>query len=258
MASGNAANANNVAQLGAQMFTQMAPNAASLAQQMLNSGSVPGRDAVNTFMRLPKYYFMVNHRYVRKKLLLLLKPWGNPTWRRQRAVNPTAYSRGEDAYSAPKDDTNAPDLYIPLMAFATYVLLAGIILGGQGRFQPGTLAQYLSKGAGVLTLEAVVIKLGLYLINAKPTPWLDVIAYRGYKFVGVAITMASTLLHSKLYWPLLLYTSSVMGIFLMKSHRNIVLPREAVNNPAELARRNTFLFFLCALQYPVYWVLVIY
>lgn len=30
-------------------------------------------------------------------------------------------------------DVNAPDLYIPLMAFITYVLISGFVLGVQGR-----------------------------------------------------------------------------------------------------------------------------
>ena len=34
---------------------------------------------------------------------------------------------------APRYEINAPDLYIPLMAFVTYVLLAGSVLGTQMR-----------------------------------------------------------------------------------------------------------------------------
>ena len=36
----------------------------------------------------------------------------------------------------PKEDVNAPDLYLPLMAFATYVLLFGYTLGARGTFTP--------------------------------------------------------------------------------------------------------------------------
>ena len=32
-----------------------------------------------------------------------------------------------------REDVNAPDLYIPLMAFITYVLMSGFVLGTQGR-----------------------------------------------------------------------------------------------------------------------------
>ena len=33
-------------------------------------------------------------------------------------------------------DLNAPDLYIPLMAFITFVLLSGYVLGVSGEFTP--------------------------------------------------------------------------------------------------------------------------
>jgi hypothetical protein len=32
-------------------------------------------------------------------------------------------------YQPPRDDINAPDMYIPVMALVTYVLLVGISLG---------------------------------------------------------------------------------------------------------------------------------
>lgn len=33
----------------------------------------------------------------------------------------------------PREDINAPDLYIPLMAFITYILVAGFVFGVQRR-----------------------------------------------------------------------------------------------------------------------------
>lgn len=40
---------------------------------------------------------------------------------------------GRLAYKPPVHDINAPDLYIPLMAFGTYVVLSGFSLGVFGR-----------------------------------------------------------------------------------------------------------------------------
>lgn len=245
----------DVAALGAQLFQQLAPGA---------GGYTPAaaREGVTSFMRLPKYYFAVNHSYVLRKLALLVRPWGNRTWARQRAVDPGQFggggSDGTTSFLPPRDDVNAPDLYIPVVSFATYVLLVGFLHGIRAQFNAELLARHLSRGGGVLMLEAAIVKLGLYLVNARATPWLDVIAYRGYKFVGVAATMAVSIVVPKLYWVTLFYFSSMMGLFLMRSHRRIVMPREAVNNPAEVARRNAFLLFLCALQYPIYWILVTY
>lgn len=38
-------------------------------------------------------------------------------------------ARGEFSFKPPIYDINAPDLYIPMMAFGTYLVLAGYFLG---------------------------------------------------------------------------------------------------------------------------------
>ncbi|KAI0557623.1 YIF1 [Gracilaria domingensis] len=254
MASGGAPAAN----VGAQLFQTLAPGAMGYGNQLFGQG----QERVNSFMKMPKYYFAVNHMYVLKKLALLLAPFRNRTWGRQRGMDAAQFevsgSDGATSYLPPRDDVNAPDLYIPVMSFLTYVLLVGFVFGMQEKFKAEILARYFSRGLGVLTLEVLIIKLGLYLINARPTPWLDVIAYRGYKFVGVVLTMLTGILVRRLYYPVLLYSATAMGIFLMRSHRRIILSRDMDSHQAQdLARRNLFLLFLSVLQYPVYWVLVL-
>ncbi|KAM5247706.1 protein YIF1A isoform 2-T2 [Ctenodactylus gundi] len=71
-----------------------------------------------------KYFFAVDTTYVAKKLGLLVFPYTHQNWEVQ-------YSR--DVPLPPRQDLNAPDLYIPTMAFITYVLLAGMALGIQKR-----------------------------------------------------------------------------------------------------------------------------
>jgi protein transport protein YIF1 len=224
------------------------------------SSDAPG-DA-NAFMHVPKHYFAVNHAYVLKKLALLLMPFQRRSWSRRAGVDPRQFERqgtdGATAFLPPRDDVNAPDLYIPVMSFVSYVLLVGFVFGTRGKFNAEVLAKYFSKGFGVLTLEVLVIKLGLYLISARATPWLDVIAYRGYKFVGVIIAMVCDLLLPRLYYFVFFYTSFAMAIFLMRSHRRIILPRESEQQtPADLPQRNAFLLFICALQFPIYWLLIL-
>ncbi len=69
-----------------------------------------------------KYYFAVDTTYVAKKLLLLLFPFINRDWS-------VKYSQAEAV--PPKLDVNAPDMYIPVMAFVTYILAVGVCLGTQ-------------------------------------------------------------------------------------------------------------------------------
>jgi protein transport protein YIF1 len=224
--------------------------------------SSPLQDSANTFMRLPKYYFEVNHSYVLKKLLLLLIPFTRRSWSRKRAVEQVHFDNNvsdtAQTFMPPRDDVNAPDLYIPVMSFVTYFLLVGFIFGTQNAFAAEVLARYCSKGLGVLTLEVLIIKLGLYLINAQPTPWLDVVSYRGYKFVGVIVAMVANVINPKLYYASFGYAAVAMFIFLLRSHRRIILPRELDQRfPADVAQRNAFLLFICALQFPIYWILIL-
>lgn len=253
----NMAQANGFANaaLGAQILQSFAPSAAGYTTQMFDQS----QEKVKSFLRLPKYYFAVNHRYVLRKMSLILFPFLSRTWGRQRGLDHSFDGVAADnssVYLPPREDVNAPDLYIPVMSFLTYVLVVAIVFGMRNAFQADVLAKYFSKGLGVLTMEVLIIKLGLYLINARPTPWLDVIAYRGYKFIGVVLTIVLGLAYRRLYYPALFYSATAMGIFLMRSHRRIILPRDMdVREGQDLARRNAFLLFVWLLQYPIYWIL---
>ncbi|XP_072777051.1 protein YIF1B isoform X6 [Taeniopygia guttata] len=86
-----------------------------------------------------KYYFAVDSVYVGRKLRLLLFPFRHPDWQ-------VRYQ--QDTPVAPRFDVNAPDLYIPAMAFLTYILLAGLALGTQNRMIVGLLAGLLLGRAG--------------------------------------------------------------------------------------------------------------
>ena len=63
-------------------------------------------------------------------------------------------------------DANAPDLYLPLMSFVTYMLVAGFVSGADGRFTPEVLASSGSFGLFMVIFEVCLIKLMLYLLNA--------------------------------------------------------------------------------------------
>lgn len=84
----------------------------------------------------------------------------------------------------PRGDINSPDLYIPAMAFITYLITAGISLGVGGRFAPDLLGIMSSQVFGWLLLEVCVLALALYLLNIQSSlSYLDLLAYSGYKFV---------------------------------------------------------------------------
>ena len=85
----------------------------------------------------------------------------------------------------PRHEANAPDLYIPAMAFITYILVAGFLLGRQQRFSPEVLGMQASSATAWMIFEVLVILLTMYVLNTQTSlRTFDIIAFSGYKFVG--------------------------------------------------------------------------
>ena len=85
----------------------------------------------------------------------------------------------------PRYELNAPDLYIPAMAFVTYVLIGGVSLGLQDRFSPEALGIQASTALVWAFIEVVVIWLTLYVMNIQTKLALfDILSFSSYKYVG--------------------------------------------------------------------------
>ena len=146
-----------------------------------------------------KPYFNVSTSYVMRKLRLLLFPWRHKPWSRQMRRNEV--SGATEGYKPPREDINAPDLYIPgkihfqrelilVMAFVTYILMSAFLSGLQGHFNPEEFSVTASYAFAVVLFEMVAIKLGCYLLSiGGQGQVLDLVAYGGYKFVGIVVTM---------------------------------------------------------------------
>ncbi len=69
-------------------------------------------------------------------------------------------------FQLPTTDLAAPDLYLPMMAFVTYVLLRGYSSGLSGAFHPELLSTFASAAFVTLFLEVLITKSTLYLVGA--------------------------------------------------------------------------------------------
>jgi len=127
-----------------------------------------------------RYYFNVNNRYVLNKLKIIMCPFIHDSWARKivQDVN------GFNSFLAPSQDVNAPDLYIPAMAFITYILVVALFMGSTFRFTPEVLGLTASTGLFALGFELLLIRLGLFIFGFPAIPLLDLLAYTGYKYVG--------------------------------------------------------------------------
>jgi hypothetical protein len=133
----------------------------------------------------------VSNAYVLRKLLLVLFPWRHKPWSRQISHNEPSGSGSSASFLPPRDDINSPDIYIPVMAFTTYVLLSTMIAGLNGKFKPELLGITFSNASVIIILELVLLWLGRYFLNINSESQVyDLVAYSGYKFVGVIVTIA--------------------------------------------------------------------
>ena len=181
-------------------------------------------------------------------------------------------------FALPRDDSNAPDLYIPAMAFVTYVLLAGLIYGLDGKFHPEILGVTASWAFFLTIFECAIMKLGCYLSNIGPeVPLLDIFAYIGYQYVGLVGTLFLGLLvnsplfsagkfisndpfassFSSLWWksPNILiyigwlYIGIAYATFLLRSLKHALLPdTPGFHSPIRRKRLN-FLLLMVAIQF---------
>nr|XP_039260338.1 protein YIF1B-B-like [Styela clava] len=167
-----------------------------------------------------KYYFAVDTTYVAKKLALLSFPFTHQEWGVQYQ---------QDTPVAPRFDINAPDLYIPVMAYITYILFSGISLGILDKFSPEELGIQASSAFVWLAIEIALIMFSLYLVNVRTDlgTW-DVVSFCGYKYFGMIVIMAAGLVfRSAGYWAALGYMSLSIAYFLVKTLRLKILPHTA-------------------------------
>ncbi|GAM22386.1 hypothetical protein SAMD00019534_055610 [Acytostelium subglobosum LB1] len=200
-----------------------------------------------------KSYFNVNTSYVFNKIKLLLFPFRQKTWKRR------IIRQGDlDQYLPPRDDINAPDLYIPMMAFVTYYLLYGFQLGMSASFSPDKLGASISKGIIIWLLELGLFKLGFFFTNSYSIPMYDMISYSGYKYVLLVLSTAVTILFGgAVTWGACAYISICIGIFIVKTLRVVLLSdniHSDMHNPEGGTKRNYFVVMIAILQALLCWV----
>ncbi|XP_053865752.1 protein YIF1B isoform X3 [Malaclemys terrapin pileata] len=184
-----------------------------------------------------KYYFAVDTVYVGKKLGLLLFPFMHQDWQ-------VRYQ--QDTPVAPRFDINAPDLYIPVMAFITYILVAGLALGTQNRFSPDLLGLQASSALAWLIVEVLAILLSLYLVTVNTDlTTIDLVAFSGYKYVGMIVGIVSGLLFGKTgYYLLLSWCCLSIFVFMIRTLRLKILSEAAAEGVLVRGAKNQLRMYL--------------
>lgn len=137
-------------------------------------------------------------------------------------------ANGGVVYAPASEDVNAPDLYIPLMSFVTYILLWALFLGLRGDFHPEVFGYLASQTLACSVIDIALFKVGLYLLNCSTHSSLwDLVAFSGYKYVPIIILLcAKQLLGASwiLFFCFSLAVVSNLSVFLMRSLKFLVLP----------------------------------
>ena len=116
------------------------------------------------------------------------------------------------------------------MAFVTYILLSTLIAGMRGKFQPELLGYTATTGLAVVTFEMIGLRLGSYILAiSNSSQLLDLIAYSGYKFVGIIVTIATAEILNGgrgtggwVGWGIFFYTFLANSLFLVSHCCNVL------------------------------------
>lgn len=188
-----------------------------------------------------KYYFAVDNTYVTKKLMLLLFPFAHNDW---------SIRYNHDEPVQPRFELNAADLYIPSMAFVTYILVVGYMLGMQDRFAPDLLATTGSSSLTMLVLELIVIYLTTTIMNINTTlSKCDIVAFCMYKYVGMILCLVMGLFFSTSgYYAAIAYTALALALFLFRTLHLRVEPEVHGGAESHGKRKLWLLFTMVAWQ----------
>lgn len=143
-----------------------------------------------------KKYFQIDNSYLIKKLFLIFYPYRAIDWK-DRTTRDTA-----------NIPIYHPDMYIPLMAFTTYIVFTAGELEIKNKFKPEILTKLITRSLALDIIEGVLL-IGLeFFFDARELRILDTLSFLGYKYVPLVVSKIFFLLFGallrKLLWLLLL------------------------------------------------------
>ncbi|KAL6933560.1 related to Protein transport protein YIF1 [Hanseniaspora guilliermondii] len=214
-----------------------------------------------TFGNLSQY-FQVSNEYVLKKLKIILCPFLNKSWTTVTDVK-------NNSIVLPRDNVNAPDMYLPIMSLVTYILIWNFTKGLIGQYDPKYLYSKMSATLAMSLLDLMILKLGIYLIVPSSTAStngsiIDLICFVGYKYIPLNCNLMINqwIESSKVAFILKGYLLFMFGIFLLRNVKfHVVVPglqggNGIVDRKQILRNCNYFLFFYGFIwQFVWMWVL---
>ena len=237
-------------------------------------------------------YFAVDAAYLRRKLKMVLLPFAHRgSW--SRLCDGVA---GGLRFKSPREDVNAPDLYLPLMAMCAHCVLRAASLGVEGemahaaaaaahaahaathgelavdgdlatahfyadvkRFNPSVMSDGFNKALFWWVAQACALKATVYVLGSQQLPlkvaFMDLMAYTGYIFVGIALSGLLRPMGALVYRGVLLYSAVMCALFLLRTLKRAALWGGAHQGAVDAAKVNYVLLCAAAAQVAMVWLM---
>ncbi|GKT26611.1 Yif1 family like protein [Aduncisulcus paluster] len=131
---------------------------------------------------------------------------------------------GQFPLMPPYLDVAAPDLYIPVMSFVTYILLSCITLGSRDEIGTLSISKVFSFGIAMCLVEFFIVRGILWLCSLRIRSNFDLLASLLYVLVPVSINLLfGSIFGTVIYYIISLYSSAAFVSFQFKSLRWSVL-----------------------------------
>lgn len=119
------------------------------------------------------------------------------------------------------------------------------------RFSPEALSIQFTRGLAGWFIQVLLLKGLLYSLGSGEAPLLDIVAYGGYAFTGLALTMLARLCWSYSYYFLMPWMSLCMGVFLVKTTKRVLFA-DMNRHEKHSSRQHYVLLFMAIAQFPLF------
>ena len=168
-----------------------------------------------------KPYFDVDNKYVLYKFRYLFIPF-----LKEKKINSSEEIQN-------KYNIEYFDLYLPLMSFITYVLVVSFIsaIKNPEVFNPQTLGKILSKDFSLYIMNAMAIKLLMFIFLKNSLSFMDICSLVGYKFIHMIIfKILSNFIESKTINYIIFFILAAQISFFLKKCLDKRLSNEGFKN----------------------------
>ena len=168
-----------------------------------------------------KPYFDVDNKYVLYKFRYLFIPF-----LKEKQINTSEEIQN-------KYNIEYFDLYLPLMSFITYVLVVSFIsaIKNPEVFNPQTLGKILSKDFSLYIMNAMAIKLLMFIFLKNSLSFMDICSLVGYKFIHMIIfKILSNFIESKTINYIIFFILAAQISFFLKKCLDKRLSNEGFKN----------------------------